>query len=190
MCGKASLNGLTHPGCLKRSGIDGIFPSLVYNNFCKKLIYQYKFRPFLSDLREVLGDLFYEGLLAHEELYRSYTKDSIFVPIPLHTSKKIQRGYNQVELLSKELSKRFGNPTLPMLKRVKNTLPQFGLDKRKRLENMKDAFIFRGMKSDFGKTIFLIDDVVTSGATFVSATETLKKVGYKKVYGLALAHGE
>lgn len=190
MCGRSTLDGLTHPGCRNRFGIDGIFPSLAYNHFCKKLVYQYKFQPFLSDLRIVLGELFYEGLLSQEQFFHALTKESIFVPIPLHKSKKLQRGYNQVELLSKELSKRFGNPTQLLLKRTKYTLPQFGLDKRKRLENIKDAFVFSDRSIGKEKTIFLIDDVVTSGATFAEAAEVLKKQGYQNVYGLALAHGE
>ena len=155
-------------------------------------MYKYKFQPYLFDLSTFLIDLFYEGIIQQEFFYKALGMNSIFVPIPLHKSKQRKRGYDQVVLLSKGMSEKLGVNTIEMLERVKKTHSQYGLGRNARLENVKDAFgVKKGMKlPEISDTLFLIDDVVTSGATFLSAASLLKKAGYKRVYGLALAHGQ
>lgn len=154
-------------------------------------MYKYKFQPYLADLSGILGELFYEGIIQNESFYLVMDEKSIFVPIPLHRSKKAKRGYDQVTLLSKELSKKLGIRTVELIERNRRTNSQYTLTREERSKNLKDAFdVKKGIVPNASETIFLIDDVVTSGATFMSAAKTLKKAGYKKVYGLALAHGQ
>jgi len=183
------VSGLTHPICRSRYAIDGVFASLVYKGVAKKLIYQFKFAPFLQNLSVMLIDLFYEGLIQQEVVIKAFSSDAVFVPIPLHLSKERSRGYNQSLILSKGLSKKLGIETKIILIRSKKTISQVGKTQKERKENIKGAFTLKYPLDLSGRTIFLIDDVVTSGSTFNEAANVLKRAGAEKVYGLALAHG-
>ncbi|MCI8428961.1 MAG: ComF family protein [Lachnospiraceae bacterium] len=117
-------------------------------------------------------------------------KGEVFVPIPLHASRKRKRGFNQAELLSKELSKRSGIPTdAGLLKRVKKTHVQKELNDQERLTNLKDAFSVRKGKVPC-QNIILVDDIYTTGSTMDAAAKILKKHGAKKVYFICICVGE
>jgi ComF family protein len=192
VCQKAAINGLTHPVCAGKYALDGVFSSLNYTGVTKKLVYRFKYKPFLTDLQKLLIDFFYEGLIQKEAFYKSLQNPSVFAPIPLHKSRFRQRGYNQSELLAKDLGQRVGIEVLDLLQRVKNTKTQVGLSKDEREKNIKGAFVINKKYLDKIKDfrqIFLVDDVVTSGATLKEAAKLLKKAGVKKVWGLTLAHG-
>ena len=188
ICGKHAISGLTHPKCKKRYSIDGIFASLVYKGLTKKLVYQFKFAPYLHTLSPILVDLLYEGLIQQEIFIKNCTKDSLFVPIPLHVNRQRERGYNQALILSQGLSKKFGIQTRELLMRTKATSSQVGKTEVERRQNIKGIFTCSKEISQ-GVTIFLVDDVVTSGATLNEAASVLKRKGAKAVYGIALAHG-
>ncbi|MCL5434785.1 MAG: ComF family protein [Patescibacteria group bacterium] len=193
VCDKPSYNGLTHPICRKKYTIDGCFSALSYNKTAQKLIYNFKYKPYLTDLKTVLADLFYESLIQNENFNKELEKGEwAFVPIPLFASKFRKRGYNQAEILAKELSKNFNSKTMNILKRTRDTKTQVGLSNIDRKLNIKDAF---ELNSSFiinhlslkNANIFLVDDVVTTGATLLEAAKILKKAGAKRVIGLTLA---
>jgi len=119
------------------------------------------------------------------------TKDSLFLPVPLHSEKMRKRGYNHAALLARGIGDKLGIKVTEELIRTRKTKSQFLLKKEEREENLLDAF---ALKNDAEKvlrnaTIFLIDDLVTTGATVKEAAKVLKKAGVKEVYGLTLAHG-
>ncbi|MDP3726712.1 MAG: ComF family protein [bacterium] len=192
VCVRPTLDGLTHPGCRGRYTIDGAFASIAYKGVVKKLLYAFKYKPYLLDLKIVLTDLFFEGLIQKAEFDRAYRSPPaggpVLVPIPLHPAKLKKRGYNQTEILAFELSKRLNLQVKSLLVRTKNTRSQVGLKQKERRENVREAF---SISSDnpFSKhaTIFLIDDILTTGSTLLSAARTLKRGGAKRVFGLALA---
>ena len=193
VCQKQAIGGLTHPVCKTRSSIDGVFPSLVYKGVVKKLVYVFKYPPYLTDLQAQLIELFYEGLIQKEQFMSLLKEPSMFVPIPLHASKFRKRGYNQSALLAKGLAKKLEIDVFDYLKRVKSTKTQVGLSKDDRRGNIAEAFALQLASNDEIKRynqVFLIDDVVTSGATLREAAKVLKKAGFQKVWGLTLAHGE
>ena len=139
-CGKASYDGLTHPACRGKYSLNGSFTCIVYNSISKKLIYQFKYKPNLTDLKYFLADLMYESLIQNEEFNKISKSNLILVPIPLSKAKYKKRGYNQAEILAKELSKKFDLPVLDCLIRVKETKSQVNLNKKERKENIKGAF--------------------------------------------------
>src|SRR5258708_23148185 len=67
VCQRQAMGGLTHPVCKTRYSIDGVFPSLVYKGIVKKLVYVFKYPPYLTDLQLQLIDLFYEGIIQKEQ---------------------------------------------------------------------------------------------------------------------------
>lgn len=157
----------------------------------KRLLFAFKYRPYVSDLQNVLGELFYEGVIQHEGLMRRITPESLFVPIPLHAEKYRKRGYNHARLLAQSLGDKMGISSMDELTRTRKTKSQFTLNREERAKNVFNAFTLRsgaeqGMKD---KQVFLIDDLVTTGSTLKEAAKVLKKAGAKEVYGLTLAHG-
>lgn len=155
----------------------------------RKLIYQFKYKPFVSSLSLAISELFYENLIQKEVFMTILNKSTpLFTSIPLYPSKERTRGYNHAAILAQRLSKQFAIPQKSLLKRVKNTTSQFKLKRDERLENMKGAFELTTPIEHYSNlTIFLVDDIVTTGSTFLEAAKTLKKQGIKEVYGLAFA---
>ena len=111
----------------------------------------------------------------------------MILTVPLNQERLKTRGFNQSNLISFPISLALHVPFLPnSVRRFKNTLSQVGLSALQRKENVKDAFI-ADESIVKGKTILLIDDVVTTGATIVSCSEALIKAGALKVYCLSVA---
>ena len=107
--------------------------------------------------------------------------DFELVPIPLHEKRIKQRKYNHMELVCEEFSKLSGFPcNFGLIKRVKDTKPQYNLSRTQRLENLNGAFEVDITKFN-GKTILLIDDICTSGTTFEEAIRTFNKVGINNI---------
>ena len=97
------------------------------------------------------------------------------VPVPIFEKRKKQRKYNHMDLVGEEFAKLTGysfNPDL--IKRIKNTKPQYNLKKPQRVENLKDAFEVDKSKLLAGK-ILLIDDICTTGSTFEEMIKELQK---------------
>jgi len=193
VCQRPAIDGLTHIRCRTPYTIDGVFSSLLYKGVVKKLVYAFKYPPFLTDLQSMLIDLLYEGLIQKEQFYRQLTPEAIVVPVPLHRNRLRLRGYNQSHLLADGLAKRLGLQMQNILVRVRNTTTQTKLSRKERQENMRGAFMIRGNERNYltnTENVFLIDDVLTSGTTLIEAAKVLKKAGIEKVWGVTLAHGE
>ncbi|MDH7569637.1 MAG: ComF family protein [Armatimonadota bacterium] len=111
----------------------------------------------------------------------------VAVPVPLHPRRYGRRGFNQSELLARELCRHTGLVLhTGLLKRVRETPPQVGLGARERRENLREAFQVVGPVP--GDAVLLVDDVVTTGATFNECASALRHAGCGAVYALALAH--
>jgi len=123
------------------------------------------------------------------------------IPIPLHKRKLHERDFNQAELLAKEVAKQFSIPLENgILKRNQFTFPQAQIkDHKIRRENVKNIFeierkFVKKCKTENKnllqeKTIILVDDVATTGATLSEAAKVLKQAGAKEVWGLVVAKG-
>ena len=103
------------------------------------------------------------------------------VPIPLHKKRMTKRGYNQMELVGEEfcrLSKFSLNTKL--VKRIKDTKPQYKLTKQERMKNLENAFQI-DINHLENKPILLIDDICTTGSTFEAVIEELGKSGISNI---------
>ncbi len=108
------------------------------------------------------------------------------IPVPLHAERLRERGYNQAELLAKNFARHVGLPLQPSwLTRTRVTHTQVGLNAQERQENMAGAFI--ASPAVVGKSILLIDDVYTTGATLRACASAARQAGASIVYALALA---
>lgn len=109
------------------------------------------------------------------------------VPAPLHPKRLRERGYNQAELLAREVARALDAPLLRgAIKRAKDTPPQVSMaNLAERLENVRGAFA--PAQSVDGGTVIVVDDVATTGATLTAAAQALRDAGASRVYGLAFA---
>ncbi len=111
------------------------------------------------------------------------------VPVPIHTSKRRVRGYNQAEVFARELGSLLGIPVrTDLIKRVRKTVPMKELSASERQNNLKRAFkIYRNdVKLN---TIVIIDDIYTTGSTIDAMSYELRRAGIKKIYFVTLAIG-
>lgn len=111
------------------------------------------------------------------------------VPVPLHWSRHLARGYDQAELLARAVGRTLGLPVLPALRRRRRTPPQSRLDRRQRRRNLDRAFTLR---RDFDAAahghLLLVDDVTTTGTTLGAAADVLKRAGASWIGALTVAH--
>jgi ComF family protein len=111
----------------------------------------------------------------------------LVVAVPLHRQRHRLRGYNQSELLSRELRKLLALAPPPgVLVRTRPTPPQVGRDRQRRFENVAGAFAWKGPELN-GEAVLLIDDVATTGATLDACASALKAAGSGPVTGVSLA---
>lgn len=119
--------------------------------------------------------------------FKHYFNADILTYIPMTDKARKKRGYNQGQLLAQATSQRVGVPVVECLIKVKNTDRQAKLNRAERLKNLSGAFKVRDKKEIKDKTVLIIDDVTTTGATAQAAAEKLKKAGAKMVYLLSVA---
>lgn len=167
VCKKLSINNLTHKECLKRYSIDGYFSALATNKLSFKLLSRFKSKPYLGNLTKFLTELFYESLIQNEYFVKLLSKGNLLmVSVPLSKEKIRKRGYNQSELLAKNMSLKL------------NVLYFNSLI-------LKDTYEIKS-KTVMGKNILVVDDIVKSGLTLQNAARVLKIGGARKVFGLTL----
>ncbi len=134
----------------------------------------------------LLGDLLWNALNRNLEILE-YTKRAEITYIPMHWMKLNMRGFNQSELLARELANHLDNKKAPvaLLRRGRLGLRQSSLNKDKRMMNVSGMFL--ASPATLGKHILLVDDIRTTGATLAAATKALIAAGAKEVRCLTVA---
>ena len=151
-----------------------------YERPIKGLIRAYKFKSVHMLASGMAQDLV--NLIEHRELGAF----DLIIPVPLHPSRKMSRGFNQAELLAYPLAEPCGAEVrTDILKRTKKTKQQSKLKIKKRSENLLSAF--SASQDLTGKRILLVDDVVTTGSTLCSCAEALRAAGAQSVAAVTLA---
>lgn len=106
-------------------------------------------------------------------------------PVPLHPKRLQQRGYNQSRVLAEAVGKKLGLPTLDLLKRTVYTAQQAKLHHLERQSNLEGVFDLQVPAQ--GKSILLVDDVLSTGATLRASAQILQRGGARAVYFLVVA---
>ncbi|MCX6736414.1 MAG: ComF family protein [Candidatus Parcubacteria bacterium] len=166
----------------------------------RKALWELKYRGkrgLARDLAESLYDKILETL-SEEELFQNPAGKEecsdryMVVPVPIHKKRRKERGYNQSELLAKELS--LLNHSLFILEnkvllKTKATPSQVSVkDREKRLKNIKGSFTIKNPEKIIEKKVLIVDDITTTGATLSEARRLLIKSGAKKVWCVTVAH--
>ncbi len=151
-------------------------------------------------LRECIHALKYDGQIRLAQplgalLAQTYTRHGMqadfLVPLPLHSVRQKQRGYNQSGLLAQVCAEHLGIPLYEhLLIRHRATASQVGLTQQQRRQNVAGAFSFlpdATTRTLFKRSIIIIDDVCTTGSTLEACAETLFAAGARNVWALVLA---
>jgi ComF family protein len=129
-----------------------------------------------------------EKLAEHLQNNFSFWKIDLIVPVPLHHLRIADRGFNQSDYIAKGISEatkiKFNRR---MIKRIRYTESQTLLSHKERKNNMSDAFRVKRKRKVRNKTVLLVDDIITTGATVKECAKVLLASGAKKVYACSLA---
>ena len=154
-----------------------------------------------GELRELIHLLKYEqvvpaadvlgGKLAGAIAKLEVPRPVLMIPVPLHSSKRRQRRFNQAELIARAALKRSAMPgaelATNLLVRQRATVSQIGLTRPQRAENIRGAFRVKHPEKIAGRTILLVDDVLTTGTTASECARVLRKAGAEKVWVATVA---
>jgi ComF family protein len=149
----------------------------------RSVIQKFKYGRKVS-LGKPLGRLMARGC----EDFLGRCRAELIVPVPLHPKRLRWRGFNQSVLLARQVSRAYATPMDPfVLVRHRETPPQTQLSEEERRKNMRGAFTVHPNRAVKNRTILLVDDVYTSGATVNECSRALRRGGARDVYVLTLA---
>jgi ComF family protein len=155
-----------------------------FNEHIRKIMHLLKYKDFRT-IAFKLGEILAE-LVNNDKNYKSA---DFIIPVPLHSVKFRERGYNQAELIAKGLSKKTNIPYYTdIIKRRINTVSQTQFDIEGRKKNVKSAFQITKPENVKGKIAIILDDVITTGSTINEIAGELINAGTKEVLALAFAH--
>lgn len=169
-----------------------IFVLFDYQNKVVRLIVKsIKYKNNANLRRRVAGYLYEEIIDLASEIALFDGAPPLLVPMPMSKKEKRNRGFNQCEELVKEI-KKLGEENIEVsyntLKKVRETERQTKLSREKRMENVRDSMIARSPTSGQIKTVIVLDDVYTTGASLSEARRALLASGASRVIGLFIAH--
>lgn len=156
-----------------------------YNDMVSHSIYRFKYHN-----RRTYAEFYGSAIAAkyREEIERWHA--DVIIPVPIHERKMIKRGYNQAELIAKELGKNLGiKVDGNYLKRVVNTRPQKEMSRSERKKNMEKAFKISNSVVKYRK-IILVDDIYTTGSTVDACAKVLLAAGACEVNCVCLSIGQ
>lgn len=157
-------------------GLDDVFVLAHYDGVIQKAVKDIKYRGTFGICQELAE-------MTRKNFHDKFTFDYL-VPVPLAEKRLAERGFNQAQKLAKNLKLA---PVLNCLVRTRETRPQFDLKLKERKENVRNAFAATIDCHD--KSLCLVDDVATTGATLSECAKALKKSGASKVFAICVARG-
>ncbi len=190
-CQKCSHPILDHPEtsfcrrCKKSTfAFDEAWGVCLYNEAMRRLLHLFKYGQKTS-LRHPFTQLFHIFVRTH---HLDLTRYEMIVPVPLHPTRMRERGYNQSQLLAEMVSVNYHIPLcLNNLARRRPTAYQAALGRKERWTNIQGAFKINTPVEFFGKSVLIIDDLMTTGATLSEVSTLLKMAGVKRIGALTLA---
>lgn len=175
LCGLC-LHKIPHFSCHRSCGR--------YEGKLKDIILLYKYRK-LQILGKGLAQFAYQTLDNEEAIW--WGIDAI-IPVPLHPKRKKQRGFNQAQIIARELARLKKTVVIErVLIKLKNVPPQTSLAAEERKKNVKGIYKVSKPEQIKGKIVLLVDDVFTTGSTIYECSSVLRKAGAKDVRALTIA---
>jgi ComF family protein len=184
-CNKVSNRSKTCESCRHTGSPAHVWMSTDYEGAPKELLRIYKFKH-QRLAAESLVDLMVETFLTFNSDEDITRKDYLLVPIASATSRVRQRGFDHTALLAKKAAHRLRLEYAPSLGRLGQSR-QVGARREQRMAQLEDMFYVRTPRLVKNRSIILVDDVITTGATVSAATKALRAAGAKSVDALVFA---
>lgn len=188
-CGKLLQEDYRHQLCYdcRQHGhsFDKGYTCVQYSLYERGVLMDYKYKG-KSYIGRKLGDILHDRMALTDETF------DLVIPVPLHRKKLIRRGYNQAQIMARQLAGRWGIPcAADVLERARDTRPMKGLGAFERYENLQDAFVVsKGSEHRIqGKRLLLVDDIYTTGSTMDACSEPLRHAGAERICCLTFACG-
>ena len=155
-----------------------------YEGKIRSHILDYKFKD-----KSYLYKIFSEIVTKNKKICGILKKYDIIIPVPIHTKRKRQRGYNQSELIARKIAKSEQNLKYEnkVLQKEKHTVPQSSLSKEQRKQNVQNVYKLVNQEKIRNKKIILFDDIYTTGSTANACAKLLKENGAKEIIVLTIA---
>lgn len=190
---------LVHGYCRTQTFTDGVFIAYKYNANVERIIEELKYK-YNYSIGKDIAKLILNQISILNIINNTPT---LLIPVPIHSKKRNLRGFNQTEVIAKNIIKQANTPylyTSNILKRIKNTKTQVGMKKFEREKNLVNAFdidnyeLKRIMKKIVPKNIIILDDIYTTGTTMEYCAKLIRDKGIfdaenLHIYGIALARG-
>ena len=148
-----------------------------YQGDIRRIMIDYKFNN-----KPYLYKTFAKIVLKNKKICGFLKNYDIIIPVPIHKIRKLKRGYNQTELIAKEISK---NADLKLERSVlvkqKNIATQSSLNRKNRKQNVNNAFAIRNEDKISNKKVLLFDDIYTTGSTVLECAKVLRKSNVKEI---------
>jgi len=152
-----------------------------YSKTVQTLVHQMKYRG-MSHLASMFGQSLAEALNAQI----AAQKIDALVPVPLHSARLRERGYNQAHLIARKIATDLSLSVIPALKRIRDTKQQAKFSRERRLENVKGVFRARRNIDLHGKHVALVDDVMTTGSTLNECARQLHSIGAQSITAITI----
>lgn len=173
-CHRPSLNFRTCSACKKEAhrALEGVVIGFAYQELIKKLVLKIKFYHKYDGIEGIIQSISF----LVQTLPELATQQTIITYVPAHWKRTYrEKGYNQSEILAKELANQLSFPMIPVAKKIRYTRSQVKLSKKEREKNLKNAFIPLNLNQiPWGTTLLLVDDILTTGTTLNSLAQTIK----------------
>lgn len=176
-CWKPSLYGLTCNGCSAHAAVFRAQAICMYEGPAKQLVLKLKFGSAQAAVKPMAAIM---ATRVPQNL------DVVIVPVPTATSRRRKRGYDQAILLAQRLAGVRRVQYVDCLRRL-GQAHQVGANRAQRTQQLRGAFVVACPSRIYGQHVVLIDDVMTTGATFEAAAQALIAVGAQRVSALAFA---
>ena len=158
--------------------------AFIYDDAMRKSIYRFKYnhqKEYASYYGRVIADILGRKI-------KSYNADAL-IPVPMYKAKERKRGFNQANLLAKELSRHVNIPVRnDIVVRKRSTQMMRSLGAAERENNIKNAFKLRSDSVKL-KNVIIVDDIYTTGSTIDAVASVLRQAGVQNIYFVALATG-
>jgi len=196
VCSRPCFNGLTHGECRHKNLLDQvIFCADSNSKLLHQIIYRFKYN-FIQELKYPLGEIMINKIIYEKQQGNDlfFGDNLVLVPVPLHKKRLKWRGFNQAALLACQLADFLEvDSREDILFRRKYNKPQVKLNRKTRLENLKNSFAvnpdFRHSYSFKNCSFLLVDDILTTGVTLSECARILKQAGARRVAAIVLCRG-
>lgn len=185
---KFQINSYVAPNGFKRKYFDEHIYFFQYQGLIRNQIIKYKFSDEAYKYKAISNFILKKFVLKDLAIFQILNKYDVIIPVPISKKRFKERGYNQAELIAKEIAKTLEKRIITScLYKQKNIIAQSKLNKEEREKNIKGVYDLRSKEKLSNKKVLIIDDIYTTGSTVSECSRVLKQANPSKIGVLTIA---